>query len=158
MFACAEVGRATNACPSGLRGRPEPNNYTLQWGGDTAKVQAAITSVAVECLPVFTPEIESGTAKIPATTRYQLAATANVAYAINDAKFFDRETAYRNLEALAVFEAVSPGGVVLGSGEGMFRVVRGGSVAGVSGTIDGLSDEQVKRVAEVRVRWRYGHN
>ncbi len=147
---------ARNACPAGLTARAAGDRSGIQWGKDKAKVEASITSVAVECLRVRNPAIETDKIKLNAYTGYSIAATARVKYEIHDSEFFETTTRFGNLEARAVFEATSASDVVLGSAYGTFRLVRGGSSGTVSATISGLGEDEIRRVTRVTVRWEYG--
>lgn len=146
----------TNACPSSLRAEPDNESSGIVWGGTNDKVSAKITSVVVECLPVHHKPIATDKMKVDAFTDYEIAATASVVYKINDVEFFTNATRNADMDDTVVFEALSSAGVVLKSGSSVFTVVRGNTTGTVSAKIASLSDEEIRRVAVVRVRWRYG--
>jgi len=154
------TSHTTNLCPATLRGEPSLSESGLQWGGNTSspKVTASIVRVAVECIPVNTPATTENNVKVPASTSYQLAATATIDYKVLDPQWLERSTAYTDLQANVVFEAVSASGVVLASQEGQFKVVGGrSSSTGHSSSTLTITEPIIERVATLRARWAYGH-
>lgn len=143
-----------NECPTGITAQPSSHSGIV-WGGDKAKIQAEIISVAVECYPVRHRSIEREKARREAFTDYKIAATANVTYKIKDEQFLARVTKDGNIEATVIFEALSASGVELRWAMGTFRVVKRGSTGTVSATIAGLSEEEIVTVTSVQARWRY---
>ncbi len=139
-------------CPASLRGEPSSSESGIQWSN---KIEATITRVAVECIPIHASDVTEGTNKQSASTSYQLPTTANVAYKIVDSLWFKRATAYTDLNATIVFEAVSASGVVLASGYGQFKVVDGNNSGTVSTTLT-VPEPMIGRVSAVRAGWQYG--
>jgi hypothetical protein len=113
----------------------------------------------VECIPLNTRAITENSVKVPASTSYLLATTATIDYKIVDALWLQRSTAYNDLQATVVFEAVSASGVVLASQEGQFKVVPGLSAStGHASSSITIAEPIIGRVATLRARWAYGHS
>jgi hypothetical protein len=147
-----QVDRPEDACPV-LQGTPDPTEAGIVWGGEPAKATAQIVSVAVECIPIFEPAVETEKVKRGAYNEYQVAVTATVSYEVKDKEFVDRMPG--NLEANITFEVVSRSGVVLGSAAGRFRMVGNATTGTVSARISTLADSEIRRAVAVRARWEY---
>jgi hypothetical protein len=135
-------------CPSGLQGVPVLGQSGIEWGGGKKpKIEATIESVAVQCFP---PDRGAG----GIGDGYQIAATANVAYQVHDAKWL--ESLPLGLSATVIFEAVTANGVVLSSKETELSFAPSLSRATASVKMLGLSGAEIKRVSLIQARWRYG--
>jgi len=146
--ACEHVGK----CPETFSARVAPS-YSLQMPPSTVGkplVTAEITKVAAECAPLELPTDpkKKGDAEVI------LACTAWATYYIADPAAFE-EAFHANPTASVRFEAVSPKGVVLGSGVGSFKFVRGGNSGTVSAKIVGLSSREAALIGSVQAGWEY---
>jgi len=151
---------ATNLCPATPLGATSPSESGIQWSGNTPspKVTADIVGVAVECIPVNSPATTENGVKVPASTSYHLAATATINYRILDAQWLAKSTAYTDLQATVVFEAVSASGAVLASQDGVFKVVPGATAStGHASSTMTIAEPIIGHVATLRARWAYGH-
>jgi hypothetical protein len=101
-------------------------------------------------IPAYHPATETDQGRRAAYTGYELAATASLGYKIAN------ETSFGTRDANLIFEAVAASGVVLGSAQTAFRIVSGGTSGTASARIAALSDEEIRRVTSVQVRWAYG--
>jgi hypothetical protein len=148
LSSCDMGQQPENACPA-VQGTPDSAGAGIVgWGGESAKVTAQIASVAVECIPMLEPAIDTSKAKRGAYNVYQIAVTATVNYQIKVDRLPDTE-------ADIIFEAVSPSGVVLGSARSRFRMVENGSAGTASARITSLTDSEIRRVVAVRAKWDY---
>ena len=157
LSACDQIQLSQrNDCPPNLTGLISPNESGSQWDrADKVAANARITSIAVECIPEHHPPTEvAGTRRGPFTD-YRIAAAARVTYSIGDKRLFDEATHSGGLSGSIAFEALSQTNVVLGSGVGSFKVIPNATEASVSASIDGLSEEEIKRTTLVQVRWNY---
>ena len=146
-----------NACPPLPPGIVPANGTGIEWrsDGDVAAL-AVITRVAVECIPNRHEAVRTTTAQLDAFTDYGLAATATVKYTVFNSTWLESRTRSGAFDAAAMFEAVSESEVVLGSDSASLTLEIDGTETTLSAQIPGLSDEELRRVSVVRVRWRYG--
>lgn len=142
--------------PTNIQAAPSATESGIQWGGDKPKMIASIDSIVIECIPIENMKNEPGKSKGKSTVLYQIAATANISYAILDKQFFKKASIFRNPEANVIFEAQSTSGVVLGQSVGTIRLIENGTSAKASATIYGLTPEEIKKVVKVEARWEYG--
>jgi hypothetical protein len=151
LLSCDIAQQPDNACPV-VRGTPDSAEAGIVWGGEPAKVTAQIASVAVECIPIFQPAIDTPKARRGAYNEYQIAVTATVNYQIKDKAYVDRPP---DTEANIIFEAVSQSGVVLGSARSRFRIIENVSAGTASARIASLTDSEIRKVVAVRAKWEY---
>jgi hypothetical protein len=146
--ACEHVGK----CPEGFTAKVSQSSNLQMPASSVGKplVTAEIVKVAAECAPVESPNDR----KKKGGTEVVLACTAWATYEIPDPAAFEREF-YANPTASVRFEAVSPKGVVLGSGVGSFKFVRGGNTGTVSAKIVGLSSKEAALIRSVQAGWEY---
>jgi hypothetical protein len=76
-----------NLCPKSLVGRTANEGSNIQWGKGEPKIEARTASVALECLRIRNPAVQTTKIKREAYTTYSIAATAQIMYKINDADF-----------------------------------------------------------------------
>jgi hypothetical protein len=147
--ACEHVGK----CPENFSARVSPNSSLQMPAGGTGKpiVTAVIAKVAAECAPL---EV-SNDRKKKGDAEVILSCTAWATYYIEDSAAFERSFLYTNPKASVRFEAVSQKGVVLGSGVGSFKFVRGGDAGTVSAKIVGLSSREAALISTVQAGWEY---
>lgn len=148
-----------NSCPTRIRGSVAADQSGIGWGGTPPKADAEIRSVAVECLPIVHPAVQTGQTRTDSFTDYRLDSTAYIASLVLDKKFVQRAARSSFAGALTgtvVFDAVSGNGTVLGSTTGTFRLAPGLTNGTASGRISGLSASEIERVVSVRARWEYG--
>jgi hypothetical protein len=144
---CAEIREQieseANVCPQTIKGLPHPSNSGIEWTARKS-VSANIKSVVIECIP----RRIAATEKTSASTEYQIATTATIAYSLSMAD-------YGTFNAFLKFEAVTAKGVVLKSGSSFFKLVRGSTSGNASAVITGFSPEEISRVDHVNVGWEY---
>ena len=157
VLGCSNLdSQSQNHCPHDLGAEIFAPESSIVWGGDERKITAVIQSIAIECIPAHHAAMEADRAKIGAYTDYEIAATATISCEIADAQYFESATQDRDLRATVLFEAVSASGVLLGSASGSFSILKNSTHRTASAKITSLSSEEIRRVAKVRARWRYG--
>lgn len=142
-------------CPE-LQAAPASFDIAIKWEDDDGdlRAKARIVSLAVECLPVMHPSVETSKFQQREYSDYEIRVTATVNYQTFDTP--EPLVGHRKpMEANIIFEAVSSGGVVLGSDSTRFQAVRNGSLGKASGKISGLSGSEIRRVVAVQARWEY---
>lgn len=100
------------------------------------------------------PTVEFEKTKSEAYDDYSIAVTATVNYEQKNTLIAKDPALQFEYSDTIIFEAMSGSGVTLGTAEGDFRTVRGGSVATVSTKIS-VSPEEIRKVAAVQARWKY---
>ena len=145
-------------CPRRIAASSVPQQDGLIAGGDTAYLTANIDTVVAEC---FKGEGQHAPAEsrnsVQREPQFVLAATATVSYRITNDSLYRLRAMNYGVSATAVFEALSANDVILNSSSGRISFVRGVSRGNVSARIDGMSTDEMARVAKVRVRWQYGY-
>jgi hypothetical protein len=147
--------RPPDLCPTGLKAYPS-HDAGIQWGGDSARIEATIASIAVECFQILHPAVRTAQVSRDAYADYQLAATATVKYAVNDTAFFDRITrGGSTIRGTVRFHLETSAGVALEASEEDVQLVRNGTLARVSTKFYSLTDEQIRRITTLRAGWLY---
>lgn len=148
---------ARNPCPQAIGGSIVAHRSGIGFGKGKSFLEGTLTGVRGECLLQDEGRPQHGSSAKGVAPRYEVAATADVAYEITDRERFDkaRSSSVLGVQATVVFEAVTAQGVVLGTGQGYVTFIPGVRTTSVSTKITGLSSGEISRVAKVQVRWKY---
>jgi hypothetical protein len=149
VVACAHQ---VDRCPVELITSTYAQASTIRWGGSQEKVSANIEKVQAQCVRRLTPPIESEGRKIGSMEMYDIAVTVTVNQTITDSLYYRAV----DLNPTLILDANTATGVVLQSATATVDLAGPVRTARASGTISGLTPEQVKLVRGVVVRWDYG--